>query len=239
MKLATFDEDLPACEDYDLWLRVTARFPVLFVDEPLTRKYGGHADQLSRTVWGLDRFRIRALEKILASQELTRTDAEAVRDTLLRKLDVYIKGARRRGKDEEVAHYEKRRAAVAPERRRHTSGARRRRRTGSGGSRHDQIGGSWPTGLAPDGRGARVNLVVALAAEARPIVERFELSSRASDDVYPFFADPSRTVWLTISGVGRAASAAATSSLRFARRWPSTRAKRQSARARSNLPGMA
>ena len=44
----TFDEDLPAGEDYDLWLRICATEPVAFVPEPQICKYGGHADQLSR-----------------------------------------------------------------------------------------------------------------------------------------------------------------------------------------------
>ncbi|MBL3619114.1 MAG: glycosyltransferase family 2 protein [gamma proteobacterium endosymbiont of Lamellibrachia anaximandri] len=60
-----FDERLPACEDYDLWLRICATEPVLFLSEPLITKYGGHADQLSHKHWGMDRFRIQALEKIV------------------------------------------------------------------------------------------------------------------------------------------------------------------------------
>lgn len=61
-----FDEQLPACEDYDLWLRLFSRHPLLLVPEPLVIKYGGHADQLSRQYWGMDRFRITALLKLLA-----------------------------------------------------------------------------------------------------------------------------------------------------------------------------
>jgi len=57
-RVGLFDEALPACEDYDLWLRVCALYPVGFVDEPLVVKYGGHEDQLSRQHWGMDRFRI-------------------------------------------------------------------------------------------------------------------------------------------------------------------------------------
>lgn len=58
-----FDEKLPACEDYEMWLRLCAFEEVLFVEEALTIKYGGHADQLSRAFWGMDRFRVQALEK--------------------------------------------------------------------------------------------------------------------------------------------------------------------------------
>ena len=56
--IGQFDEDLPVCEDYDLWLRVSAQEPILYVDQPLTIKYGGHEDQLSKKYWGMDRFRI-------------------------------------------------------------------------------------------------------------------------------------------------------------------------------------
>ncbi|MGH9324466.1 MAG: glycosyltransferase family 2 protein [Vicinamibacteria bacterium] len=91
-----FDESLPACEDYDLWLRVTARFAVLFVDEPLIVKYGGHEDQLSRRHWGMDRFRIRALEKILAERILREGDRRAAEAALARKVEIFTRGARKR-----------------------------------------------------------------------------------------------------------------------------------------------
>ena len=64
-EIGGFDESLPACEDYDLWLRICSRYPVLYVERPLTIKHGGHSDQLSSTVPALDRYRIRALRKIL------------------------------------------------------------------------------------------------------------------------------------------------------------------------------
>lgn len=103
-----FDETLPVCEDYDMWLRITARFPVLYVNEPLVVKYGGHADQLSRQTWGLDRFRIRALEKILESGILSETDRQAARSTLEQKLSVYVQGAIKRGKLEEARFWQQR-----------------------------------------------------------------------------------------------------------------------------------
>ena len=103
-----FDEDLPACEDYDLWLRVTARFPVLFIDEPLIVKHGGHDDQLSRRYWGMDRFRITALEKILASATLSDADRAAAESMLAHKIAIYASGARKRGKLAEAQAYESR-----------------------------------------------------------------------------------------------------------------------------------
>ena len=64
-KVGGFDEGLPACEDYDLWLRICSYYQVAFVGSPQIYKTGGHADQLSRQHWGMDRFRVTALEKIL------------------------------------------------------------------------------------------------------------------------------------------------------------------------------
>lgn len=101
-----FDETLPVCEDYDLWLRICSRNPVLFVDEALVVKHGGHEDQLSRRFWGMDRYRIAALEKILASGVLSAGDREATIRTLLDKIEVYVTGARRRDKWDEVKTYE-------------------------------------------------------------------------------------------------------------------------------------
>jgi glycosyltransferase involved in cell wall biosynthesis len=44
-----FDEQLALAIDYDLWLRVAARFPFAFVDEPLVKYRTGHANLSQRT----------------------------------------------------------------------------------------------------------------------------------------------------------------------------------------------
>ncbi len=59
-----FDEALPVCEDYDLWLRVLRRYPVGLLHERLTTKYAGHP-QLSFSHYILDRYRVEALCKHL------------------------------------------------------------------------------------------------------------------------------------------------------------------------------
>lgn len=100
-----FDETLPACEDYDLWLRVAARYPVSLVDEPLVRRYGGHDDQLSRSVWGMDRFRVRALRKILASGDLAEPERAAAQQVLHRKLHILAGGAAKRGRHAAARQY--------------------------------------------------------------------------------------------------------------------------------------
>ena len=92
-EIGYFDETLPACEDYDLWLRVCARYRVLYIDRPLTTKYGGHEDQLSRKYWGMDRFRIQALDKLLKTKGLEEAKRVAARVTLGKKCEILIKGA--------------------------------------------------------------------------------------------------------------------------------------------------
>jgi len=104
-RVGRFDEALPACEDYDLWLRITAVYPVLLVDEPLVEKHGGHADQLSRTVTGLDRYRIRALVGILSGDDLGPDERDAAAATLRDKCRIWADGAERRGRAVEAARY--------------------------------------------------------------------------------------------------------------------------------------
>jgi glycosyltransferase involved in cell wall biosynthesis len=100
-----FDESLPACEDYDLWLRLCARLPVLFLDEALTVRYGGHADQLSARYWGMDRFRVKALEKMLDAPDLSVENRYRTLETLVEKLNIIVQGARKRSNHEVVAAY--------------------------------------------------------------------------------------------------------------------------------------
>ncbi len=99
-----FNESLPACEDYDLWLRVTLHHPVGLVDEYLLTRYGGHADQLSATVDILDKYRIRSLLQILAHEHPDREQQQLIYTTLVKKADIISNGAKKRNR---VAEYER------------------------------------------------------------------------------------------------------------------------------------
>lgn len=100
-----FDESLPACEDYDLWLRIAHDTPVWLIDCPLVIKRGGHADQLSRQFWGMDRFRVAALARLLAQEELHATQRDATIAVLVEKCAILAHGAARRGHHEEADRY--------------------------------------------------------------------------------------------------------------------------------------
>ena len=102
-----FDESLDVCEDYDMWLRITSKYPVLFLDQPLIKKFGGHSDQLSRVFGGIEQYRIRSLEKILTSKSLSGSQFEAAKDMLIHKLQIYAKGLKKRDKNTELHSVEK------------------------------------------------------------------------------------------------------------------------------------
>ena len=103
-----FDTSLPACEDYDMWLRICSKWPVIYIEKPLLRKFGGHDDQLSKHYPAMDQFRIRALEKILRHGNLSPDNYQAALITLIKKANVYLNGARKRNRIEEAENLEQR-----------------------------------------------------------------------------------------------------------------------------------
>lgn len=100
-----FDETLPAAEDYDLWLRVACRYPIYLIKRRLVVKEGGHEDQLSRRFIGIDRFRIRAIEKLIQSGILSLNQQRAAMRELSIKCGIYGRGCIKRGKKEEGYFY--------------------------------------------------------------------------------------------------------------------------------------
>ena len=102
-----FDENLPACEDYDFWLRFCAFEDVHFVNEHLLIKNGGHDQQLSKKHWGMDRFRVIALEKLLKNHSLSEFKRKETIKELIFKLQVLIDGGRKRKKDAFVKKLDK------------------------------------------------------------------------------------------------------------------------------------
>lgn len=100
-----FDESLPACEDYDFWIRASLKYKISLIKKPLIIKRGGHPDQLSRKIWGLDRFRVKALEKILKAA-LTPEQRKLVLKFLEEKCHILAHSFFKRGKIEEAAYYD-------------------------------------------------------------------------------------------------------------------------------------
>lgn len=95
-----FNQTLPACEDYDLWLRIARNHQVGLLPKIHLNRYGGHADQLSSRWHGNDRYRIRALLTLLTEGGLTPSQTRMTIDELIYKCDVFGKGCLKRGKNE-------------------------------------------------------------------------------------------------------------------------------------------
>jgi glycosyltransferase involved in cell wall biosynthesis len=100
-----FREDLEIAEDYELWLRITCRYPVGFLDAPYTEKYAGHGDQLSEKYGHIEFFRIQALKDLVDTGCFSGTRAAAARAELAEKCRIYAQGCRKRGKITEAEKY--------------------------------------------------------------------------------------------------------------------------------------
>lgn len=98
-----FDESMFVCEDYDLWLRLSAGNRFEHLPEALVVKYGGHHDQLSQALPAMDRYRISSIVKGLCQGWLARGDQEnAALAELQRKLRILEKGSAKRQRLEEA-----------------------------------------------------------------------------------------------------------------------------------------
>jgi len=105
--IGTFDESLKVCEDYDLWLRITSKYPVCFLDIPLIKKYGGHSDQLSKAHDGIEFYRIQSLQKILESKILSKPQTLLAINMMVNKMNIYASGLEKRNKIEELSKLKK------------------------------------------------------------------------------------------------------------------------------------
>lgn len=101
-----FDESMPVCEDYDLWLRTSLKYQIVTLPEPMIIKRGGHADQLS-SQFGQDIWRIYALEKVLKNSDLDARLKNLVKEDIIRRARIVATGAKKRGKNEVAEKYEK------------------------------------------------------------------------------------------------------------------------------------
>ena len=104
-KFGGFDESMPVCEDYDLWLRISMSFPFHFIEEKLIVKRGGHEDQLSRKFWGMDRWRVHSLKKLLQENQMNEEQRGLVMEMLVEKCNILACGYEKRGKIRERDYY--------------------------------------------------------------------------------------------------------------------------------------
>ena len=100
MKFQGFNEDLPVCEDYDLWLRISRHHPAGLDPRLTVIKYGGHDDQLSRRFPVMDRYRVTSLAALLERESHPYFRRKIIH-VLRKKLMILIKGSEKREKQRE------------------------------------------------------------------------------------------------------------------------------------------
>jgi glycosyltransferase involved in cell wall biosynthesis len=104
-EIGFFDESLTVCEDYDFWLRLLLEEKIELIEEKLVIKHGGHPDQLSTTTWGMDRFRIKSLQKLTDSTKLSPQQKTLVIEVITEKCAILAKGSEKRQKSEEAKNF--------------------------------------------------------------------------------------------------------------------------------------
>jgi len=97
-EIGLFREDFEVCEDYELWLRITKKYPVGYSPEKLVIKYGGHEDQLSRKYFGMDRWRVKAM--------LPFCDDPKVLEVAIKKCEIVVRGAKKHNNIEILNEFE-------------------------------------------------------------------------------------------------------------------------------------
>ena len=105
MDIGAFHPDLEIAEDYELWLRVSAKYAFGYIDEPLIIKRAGHADQLSAKHGHIEIFRIRALSEDINSDVFNDAQMALAQKELARKCRIYARGCMKRGKRAEAVRY--------------------------------------------------------------------------------------------------------------------------------------
>jgi len=105
-EVGMFDETLPACEDYDLWLRIASLYPIHLINKALIIKRNGHDHQQSQKYSGMDRFRIKSLVKMLKTSKLNDDNYQLTKKILEKKCRIYINGCLKRSKTEEAKIYQ-------------------------------------------------------------------------------------------------------------------------------------
>jgi glycosyltransferase involved in cell wall biosynthesis len=86
-----FNEELIVCEDYDLWLKITSKEEVGFINTPIINKYGGHEGQLSHQYFAMDYWRVKSMFQI--RETLQRNDyREELVKVLKKKCNILLNG---------------------------------------------------------------------------------------------------------------------------------------------------
>lgn len=103
-KYGLFDENLQACEDYDLWLRITPFEYIGLIPDKLITRNAGHSDQLSFRYKIMDKFRLYSIIELLKKEILDESYKKSALHEALKKGKIIKAGAiKRNNKDTALA----------------------------------------------------------------------------------------------------------------------------------------
>lgn len=98
-----FDENLPSCEDYDLWIRIASHISIVQLPDAVVA-----ADEVSAPpAWALDRYRVYALEKAFQSGHLNADQRHRVAEEMICRCDSLVAGYRQKNNTERANFYER------------------------------------------------------------------------------------------------------------------------------------
>jgi glycosyltransferase involved in cell wall biosynthesis len=100
-----FDENIPACEDYDLWVRIAAHVPIHHIPDSVVLVRQPPAI----SSWNLDRYRVYALEKAFQSGHLNAEQRHRVAEEMVSRCDCLVEGYRKRNNTERANFYDRKR----------------------------------------------------------------------------------------------------------------------------------
>lgn len=104
-----FREDIEVGEDYELWLRITDREYIHYIDEECIIKYAGHGDQLSFKYGYIEPFKIDVLEGLIQHGSLQDFNRDAAITSLKEKYEIVINGCTKRRRLDTAAYYNNKR----------------------------------------------------------------------------------------------------------------------------------
>lgn len=105
--LGGFNDHIEIAEDYEFWLRFTAKYKCGYLEYPLVIKRAGTWDQLSEKYGQIEIFRIRALRIFLDYNDLSETQRELAIFEYVRKCLIFANGCDKRGRKVEASFWEK------------------------------------------------------------------------------------------------------------------------------------
>lgn len=96
-----FDENYTVCEDYDLWLKITYKYNIDFIEEKLITKTGGHDDQLSSKYKAMDLWRLKSLITFL-NKSMSEVKKKALMYNIQTRIEILRKGYEKHAKFREL-----------------------------------------------------------------------------------------------------------------------------------------